>query len=38
LCIEPITHYTSYTDQVFLEKNMRLSKGENIFSVEIKVL
>jgi hypothetical protein len=38
LCIEPITHYTSYTDQVFSEKNMRLSEGENIFSVEIKVL
>jgi len=38
LCIEPITHYTSYTDQKFSKDNMFLSKGKNIFSVEIKVL
>lgn len=38
LCIEPITHYTSYTDQKFSEENMFLSKGENTFSVVIKVL
>lgn len=38
LCIEPITQYTSYTDQKFSEKNMSISKGENIFSVVIKIL
>ena len=38
LCIEPITQYTSYTDQIFSEENMRLSEGENNFSVQIKVL
>lgn len=38
LCIEPISQYTSYTDQNFSEENMRLSKGENIFSIAIKVL
>ncbi len=38
LCIEPITQYTSYTDQKFSEENMSLSEGKNIFSVEIKVL
>ena len=38
LCIEPITQYTSYTDQKFSEENMRLSKGENLFSVAIKIL
>jgi hypothetical protein len=38
LCIEPITQYTSYTDQKFSEKNMSLSKGEDSFSVYIKVL
>jgi galactose mutarotase-like enzyme len=38
VCIEPITQYTSYTDQKFSEENMSISKGENIFSVEIKVL
>ena len=39
LCIEPITHYTSFSDQKYSEKNMLLSKGDNnIFSVCIKVL
>lgn len=38
ICIEPITQYTSFTDQNFSEKNMRLSEGNNIFNVEIKVL
>ena len=38
LCIEPITQYTSYTDQIFSEENMRLSKGKESFEVQIKVL
>ena len=38
LCIEPITQYTSYTNQKFSEENMLLSKGEDTFSVVIKVL
>jgi len=38
LCIEPITQYTSFTDQKFSEKNMFLSKGINNFSVEIKII
>jgi len=38
LCIEPITQYTSYTNQKFSEENMSLSTGKNEFSVEIKVL
>ena len=38
LCIEPITQYTSYTDQKFSEENMRLSEGKNSFSVAIKIL
>ncbi len=38
LCIEPITQYTSYTDQKFSEKNMLLSKGKNVFTVTIKIL
>lgn len=38
LCIEPITHYTSFTDQKFSEENMLISKGENTFSVTIKIL
>jgi len=38
LCIEPITQYTSYTNQKFSEKNMSLSDGKNIFSVAIKIL
>jgi galactose mutarotase-like enzyme len=38
LCIEPITQYTSYTDENFSEKNMCLSEGKNCFSFEIKVL
>lgn len=35
LCIEPITHYTSYSDQNYSENNMTLSKGENVFEVFI---
>ncbi|WP_159949630.1 aldose 1-epimerase [Polaribacter septentrionalilitoris] len=38
LCIEPITQYTSYTDQNFSEENMRLSAGKNEFLVQIKIL
>jgi galactose mutarotase-like enzyme len=38
VCIEPITQYTSYTDQKFSEENMSLSEGENKFSVVIKVI
>ncbi len=38
LCIEPITQYTSYTDQNFSEKNMRLSKEKNNFSITIKTV
>ncbi|QTE21356.1 aldose 1-epimerase [Polaribacter cellanae] len=38
LCIEPITQYTSYTDEKFSEGNMRISSGKEAFSVTIKVL
>ena len=38
LCIEPITQYTSYTDQKFSEDNMRLSEGKNNFSFKVKIL
>ena len=38
ICIEPITQYTSFTNQQFSEENMQLSKGKNYFSVEIKVI
>lgn len=38
LCIEPITQYTSYTDQNFSEENMSISSGKEMFSFEIKVL
>ena len=38
LCIEPITQYTSYTDQKFSEQNMHLSAGKNSFSVKIKTI
>ena len=38
ICIEPITQYTSFTNQQFSEENMLLSKGKNYFSVEIRVL
>ena len=38
LCIEPISQYTSYTDEKFSEENMRLSEGKNSFSVALKVL
>jgi len=38
ICIEPITHYTSYSDQKYSEKNMLLSKGTNSFAVAIKIV
>ena len=38
VCIEPITQYTSYTNQKFSEENMSLSKGKNTFSVAIKTI
>ncbi|PWG05901.1 aldose 1-epimerase [Polaribacter aquimarinus] len=38
VCIEPITQYTSYTNQKFSEENMSLSKGKNMFSVAIKLM
>ena len=38
LCIEPVTQYTSYTDQKFSEDNMRLSEGKNYFSFKVKIL
>ena len=38
LCIEPITQYTSYTDEKFSEKNMRLSSGKDLFSVTINIV
>ena len=38
LCIEPITQYTSYTDEKFSEKNMRLSSGKELFSVTINIV
>ena len=38
LCIEPITQYTSYTNQKFSEENMSISKGYDCFSVEIKIV
>jgi galactose mutarotase-like enzyme len=38
LCIEPITQYTSYTDQKFSESNMSLSEGKDVFSIKIKIL
>jgi len=38
ICIEPITQYTSYVEQKYLNKHMQLSQGKNIFTVEIKVI
>ena len=38
LCIEPITQYTSYTDEKFSEENMSISTGKDTFSFTIKVL
>lgn len=38
VCIEPITHYTSYTNQKYSEKNMSVLNGMITFSVCIKVL
>ena len=37
ICIEPISQYTSYTDQIFSEKNMRISSGKEVFSCTIKL-
>ncbi len=38
VCIEPISQYTSYTNQKFSEENMSLSIGKNVFSISIKVI
>lgn len=37
ICIEPITQYTSYTDQKFSEENMRISSGKEVFKCIISV-
>jgi hypothetical protein len=37
LCIEPITQYTSYTDEKFSEENMRLASGKDRFTVTFLV-
>lgn len=38
LCIEPITHYTSYSDQNYSEKDMLSVKKNNEFEVAIRIL
>ncbi len=38
ICIEPITQYTSYTDQKFSEKNMRICSGKESFDVLIEIM
>ena len=38
VCIEPITHYNSYTNQKYSEKNMSVLNGIITFSVSIKIL
>jgi len=38
LCIEPITHYTSYSDQKYSEKDMFLVSNGNDFRVSIKII
>ena len=38
VCIEPITQYTSYTNQKFSNENMSISKGINRFFIEIKTI
>jgi galactose mutarotase-like enzyme len=38
VCIEPITQYTSYTNQKFSEENMSLSRGKNMFSIQINIV
>lgn len=38
LCIEPITHYTSYSDQKYSEEDMFLVGDKNEFEVTIKVI
>ncbi|MAD97635.1 MAG: aldose epimerase [Flavobacteriaceae bacterium] len=37
ICIEPISQYTSYTDQIFSEKNMQISSGKEVFTCTIKL-
>ena len=38
LCIEPISQYTSYTNQRFSEENMSIATGKDLFSIVLKVL
>lgn len=38
ICIEPITQYTSYTDQKFSEENMRICSGKESFGVLIEII
>lgn len=38
ICIEPITQYTSYTDQIFSEENMRICNGKESFGVLIEII
>lgn len=37
LCIEPITHFPQLSSQKYSEENMRISTGNDIFSIRIKV-
>ncbi len=36
LCVEPITQYPNLEKQKYSEENMRLSKGKDMFTVELK--
>jgi len=38
ICIEPITQYTSYTDQKFSEENMRICSEKESFGVLIEIM
>lgn len=38
ICIEPITQYTSYTNQKFSEENMRICSGKESFGVLIEIM
>jgi galactose mutarotase-like enzyme len=38
LCIEPITQYPSLKDHKYTNKNMRISRGKEVFSIKIKIL
>lgn len=38
ICIEPITQYTSYTNQNFSEENMRICSGKDSFKVLIQII